>query len=570
MSEVPDDRCGYTWPEDFEPEADYRISQNSCCRKPLNDSEYCVWHAHPDDTNQKTIEALEESYVSAVRNNQIRSSPIPADGARLGHLDLRNLDSLAGISLREAVLTGSDLQGINLTEANLQGAVLKNTNLKSADLKGIKLQNADLTDAKIYDADLSGAKLQHAVLGEAQLQYSDLTGAKLAEATLVRANLLDSNLKNAKLHDTDLSGANLFRADLTGARLRSTTLSNAELRMATLKDTYLAGADLSSAELFQANLWGAFLYRADLTNTDLNQANLTEADLSNATLVDTSLNKAILTEANCQAVIFSGVDLRDAMFNSACDSDLNWNDRIPTIEDAQFEDGTDLRGADLSGAKLYQTAFRDVRINDDTIFGIEDGNRGRACRYDYDPNASVSIDDDTDRLRAAAWTYRRLESLFDANAMDQRARNAHIRKEEAQRSQAKDSWSESRIGWFRDYLVPTVSYHLHRHGESVSRLLGASAILIFVCGLLYSVTGVARENPDTTFNLAVAELKSAPAIATELLNGLYFSIITFSTIGYGDYYPASPLSQLLVGIESLAGAVFIALFVFVLGRRVAR
>jgi hypothetical protein len=70
--------------------------------------------------------------------------------------------------------------------------------------------------------------------------------------------------------------------------------------------------------------------------------------------------------------------------------------------------------------------------------------------------------------------------------------------------------------------------------------------------------------------LTVADLADPGAVLIDLLNGWYFSVITFSTIGYGDFRPASPLSRLLVGIESLAGALFIALFVFVIGRRVAR
>jgi hypothetical protein len=58
-------------------------------------------------------------------------------------------------------------------------------------------------------------------------------------------------------------------------------------------------------------------------------------------------------------------------------------------------------------------------------------------------------------------------------------------------------------------------------------------------------------------------------IITTFLQGLYFSIITFTTIGYGDLYPTGTLSKTLVGIESLAGAIFIALFIFVLGRQAA-
>jgi Ion channel. len=253
------------------------------------------------------------------------------------------------------------------------------------------------------------------------------------------------------------------------------------------------------------------------------------------------------------------------------------------LEDAQLEDGTDLRGADLSGARLYQTAFRDVRINGETIFGIEDVEKpGNSCRYEYDQNTGVSVNEDVPRLRAAVWTHRRLESLFEENAMDQRARNAHIRKEEAQRAYhaeqvEDDGWidevREPPDGWLRslgEYAVLTANWHLHRHGESLRRLLGISGLLIFFCGIVYAGAGIGRNTPESTYRITPTDLTNPVAMLVDLLNGLYFSVITFSTIGYGDFYPASPLSRLLVGIESLAGALFIALFVFVIGRRVAR
>lgn len=67
-----------------------------------------------------------------------------------------------------------------------------------------------------------------------------------------------------------------------------------------------------------------------------------------------------------------------------------------------------------------------------------------------------------------------------------------------------------------------------------------------------------------------AEMSGADFRDADLLNGWYFSVITLSTVGDGDFYPISPVSRVLVGVESLTGALFIALFVFVVGQRVSR
>lgn len=416
---------------------------------------------------------------------------------------------------------------------------------KSADTLRTALKNEGHKKNSPHTTFLDGAKLSGLNLGDS-ISFSNFA--------LRRSDFSDTDLSHADFSNADLSGADLSDVDLFDSNLK-----DARLKFANLSDTYLNHANLPRVDL-------SF---ADLTGTNCYFTNFTESEFSGATLVDTELHGADLTETDFRGVVFSGVDLREISFKPACDRDPKSEEIASLLEDVQFEDRTDLRGADFSGAKLYQTAFRDVRINDKTSFGIEDGNRGSACRYDYDQRATVTNNDDIDRLEAAAWTYRRLESLFEENAMDQRARNAHIRKEETQRLHAKGGWTDSWLGWFRDRFVPTINYHLHRHGESVSRLLAVSAILIAGCTFVYAGAGIARGD-SVVYNLELSELTSPPAIATDLLNSLYFSIITFSTIGYGDFYPASPLSRLLVGIQSLAGALFIALFVFVLGRHVAR
>jgi len=50
-------------------------------------------------------------------------------------------------------------------------------------------------------------------------------------------------------------------------------------------------------------------------------------------------------------------------------------------------------------------------------------------------------------------------------------------------------------------------------------------------------------------------------------NCLYFSLITFTTLGYGDFRPLEGLGRFLTGSEAFIGAFMMALFVYTFARR---
>ncbi|MGK0441311.1 MAG: voltage-gated potassium channel Kch [Pseudohongiellaceae bacterium] len=51
---------------------------------------------------------------------------------------------------------------------------------------------------------------------------------------------------------------------------------------------------------------------------------------------------------------------------------------------------------------------------------------------------------------------------------------------------------------------------------------------------------------------------------------MYFSVVTFTTLGYGDLTPSSGVSRALAAIEAFAGSFTIALFVVVFVKKMTR
>jgi hypothetical protein len=125
---------------------------------------------------------------------------------------------------------------------------LRGRDLRNARLDRSTLRNADLTGANIEGASLAGADLREARLERAVISGADLSGARLDKADLTGAILRGANLARAALSGADLTGADLIGANLAKARLKGAALTAARLDGATLdgadRDIVGAGAGL--------------------------------------------------------------------------------------------------------------------------------------------------------------------------------------------------------------------------------------------------------------------------------------------------------------------------------------
>lgn len=407
----------------------------------------------------------------------------------------------------------------------------------------------------VWHADVSGKPIEaieSALETLDTLEYTNRATERLDGAVL-RGMVLDDSIsfEGCRLPDADFRDTDPSWGEYPGLERPWATRSEHDIGTPSFRDAHLKGADFSHCDLPSTDFAGAECDGAQMVGSGLAEATLDDASLEGANLTRAFLGGATLRRANVSEATFT-----EARLSSA------------TLTDVFAERGVfhqaDLSGVDLRGAYLYSAVLSDVRINESTTFG-------ERCVYDaaspyYPPTVETDSsvrDFEASNLGKAMAVYRRLDELHDANAMTERARDYHIRKEEAERR------SHLQEGKFGQFGVATANRYLTRHGESLTQLLVASAILIIGSGILYPLVGGVQDG-DVLYSISsVTQLLSAEGIEA-LARGLYFSTITFTTIGYANVAPSGPYARILVGIESLLGAMFVALFVFILGRRVAR
>ncbi len=316
----------------------------------------------------------------------------------------------------------------------------------------------------------------------------------------------------ADLRNWNLNGLRLsddeHRANFEGAALEGTRFGDAVLRSARFGNARLAGANF-----LMAHLEGAYFLMADLDRAYFGDAHLAGADFMAASLKATNFEGAHLEGAN-----FSGACLEGAIFSYAC------------LEKAMFSESTicgDTRflHADLSGSYL-KTAHK--RIDD------------------------VMIEEREEKYAHAKEVYLNLKNYFKQEGMYKISGTYYYREMLMERAIA---WQEKK--YFR-WALNWVTNLTTGYGEKPLRVLGWWLGLITSFGIIYYLFHGIMNHPN------------ALAYQPSLLQSIYFSVVSFTTLGFGDFQPKPGAFQIVASAEAFIGSIFIALFVFVFTRKMIR
>jgi uncharacterized protein YjbI with pentapeptide repeats len=321
-------------------------------------------------------------------------------------------------------------------------------------------------------------------------------------------------------------------------------------------DTRLVGLDLRTtnlppsdnesfrnANLAESNLEGQDLRDYDLRNARLSKANLTDADLSNANLRSANLERALLNRTDLFDTRLTGARLEGAV-----------------LGDVQLNAGTfeNLKDRGKTSAGLLQRFIRSI--------SGPTGNDAYRCVYDpksrYEP-PDPEADDDLPEVRAGG-VYRQFERLAGDNALPEWQSRFFILRQDMQTSKFR------RDGSWVNYSFAVVQRALFGYGESFSRVIGWSGLIVFLFSLVYLAGGwIHPVEPSGELGPAITwtRLPETPGV---IWDSFYYSTLTFTALGFGDFRPVGTAGQLFTIAETATGAILLALLVFVLGRRAAR
>ena len=273
------------------------------------------------------------------------------------------------------------------------------------------------------------------------------------------------------------------------------------------------------------------------TFKDINNFNLSQSNLENINLVNSGhhegykLNscdfyKANLSHSHCFKVDFSGSSLMKANF-----------------------EGANLHFANLQNCNLLGTNFEHARL--ENVIWDKDIVQERKAKV------TTNMAEKIDLYQQSEEIYRNLRRTCESDGLFETA-GWFFQKEMKMRRKQLPLFSFKR-------LISKLVELSSGYGERPLRIILISAFVIALFTCIFFLTGLTYGDETIQFSYH-ATLKEN---TLDLLNSFYFSVVTFTTLGYGDILPIG-ISKLFAGMEALLGGFILALFVVVFVKKMTR
>lgn len=292
---------------------------------------------------------------------------------------------------------------------------------------------------------------------------------------------------------------------------KNTPEARAQVLKAVEAKKYLEGAHLEGADLSRADLKGAWFVKAHL-----NGANLTRADLEKAHVFGADLRRADLFNANL--------------------------------------DHANLKESNLELANLLE-----IKISGAKMLGVNWG-RGKRVTNELEGlrlERSGKRKEAQKKFLEAEEIYRNFRIHLGMTGIFGAAGDFFYREMVMRRKQMP-ALSFQRLG-------SKVTDILCGYGEKTFRILSSALSLIALNSFAYFLLGIQYRESFLGYD----PLQTAAQNIHEYFMALYFSVVTFTTLGYGDIAPLG-FSRIFAASEAFSGAFMIALFVLVFSRKMLR
>jgi len=265
--------------------------------------------------------------------------------------------------------------------------------------------------------------------------------------------------------------------------------------------------NLSNSNLSKANLQNINLVNCDIQNSDFSKANLENASLYGANLKGCNLFKVNLKNANLNNSNLENCNLLGANFENTKLRNVKWGKNYKVVNEIEAE--TAYKNKDYKLAK--------------------------------------------EKYREAEDIYRAIKISMQSQTLGEETGQFFIREMIAKRKQF-DRFSGSRIG---SKIIEITTGYGEKLGNIAFTILG----IIIACMFLYGIEGVSYQGKTLGF------FSDDFSLVSTLGNLFYFSVVVYSTVGFGEMVPIGPLGKSIMIFEGIIGGLVLAILIIALYKK---
>ncbi|WP_196139275.1 ion channel [Aliikangiella sp. G2MR2-5] len=221
--------------------------------------------------------------------------------------------------------------------------------------------------------------------------------------------------------------------------------------------------------------------------------------------------------------------------------------------------GSSLMKANLKNANLHYANLEGCNLLGVKLEGarIEHVNWGEEINQEAQAKMASSRENQIDLFQQAEEIYRNLRQSAEQQGLFEFAghffqKEMRMRRKQLPRFSFKRNFSKM-VDLFCGY------------GERPIRVIVFSLMIILFFATLYFFSGLSFSGESLAFNSDVSPWENLKVY----FSALYFSVVTFTTLGYGDLAPIG-IARALAALEAFIGSFTLALFVVVFVKKMTR
>ena len=286
--------------------------------------------------------------------------------------------------------------------------------------------------------------------------------------------------------------------------------TSSEIELLNKQKENLSNLNLKEAQLKNIYLVDALMKNCDLSRTNLQNASMFNAKLSGSNLFKANLENANLTNANLENCNLLGANLSNTKLKN-----VHWGKDCKVINEIEADEA--YKNGDIkTSKKKYKEAediYRTIKIS----------------------LQSQTLGDDT---------------------------GTFFRREMTARRKQFNKFSTARIG--SKIIEITTGY-----GEKLSNILFTVIGIILLSMILYGIEGIKYGDPingDRIIGFFTEDAQKFGILNT-IGNLFYFSVVVYSTVGFGEMLPIGPLGKSVMIFEGIMGGLVLAILIIALYKK---